>query len=104
MHKIPKFTIGQVVHHKQLGYRGVIVDVDGEFTLNSAKFPRTMLSQTSRKRPWYRILLDRDLEEVYVSQDYLALDVIEAEIENTDLCVYFSGFSRGRYQLKAHAH
>ena len=31
-HKMAKFQVGELIHHKRFDYRGVVVDVDASFS------------------------------------------------------------------------
>ncbi len=55
-----KFGIGQQVRHKMLGFLGVVVDVDPEYSLNSPKFDEVADSELLRTSPWYHVVMEDD--------------------------------------------
>jgi heat shock protein HspQ len=55
-----KFGIGQQVRHKLLGYLGVIVDVDPEYSLLDPKIEEVCGSETLRSAPWYHVVMEDD--------------------------------------------
>jgi heat shock protein HspQ len=103
MSRFPRYYVGQIVSHKKLGYRGVVVDVDAAFVLKSSWKHEVALSR-AQERPWYHILVDQAQQETYVAEHCLELDETSGEVVNTGLSNYFSGYLNGRYQLKQHAH
>lgn len=71
-----KFTIGQQVRHKMLGFLGVIVDVDPEYSLDS-DINDMMANESMRAIPWYHVVVeDRDGRPV---QTYLAEVQLDSE-------------------------
>ena len=52
-----RFAIGQVIHHRRFGYRGVIVDVDPSFQLTDEWYEEVALSRPPKDKPWYHILV-----------------------------------------------
>ncbi|QJC37152.1 heat shock protein HspQ [Enterobacteriaceae endosymbiont of Donacia thalassina] len=55
-----KFGIGQQVRHKLLGFLGVIVDVDPEYSLRDPKVDEVAESITLRSKPWYHVVMEDD--------------------------------------------
>ena len=66
-----KWNIGQLVHHKLFGYRGVVYDVDPEFMLTDEWYENIARSRPPKDEPWYRVLVDNELQETYVAQQNL---------------------------------
>lgn len=50
-----KFGIGQQVRHKLLGYLGVVVDVDAEYSLDQPNEDDIASNMTLRSAPWYHL-------------------------------------------------
>ncbi|QOI11040.1 heat shock protein HspQ [Blochmannia endosymbiont of Colobopsis nipponica] len=53
-----KFSIGQQVRHKLLGYLGVIIDVDPEYSLEKPKLEEITADNTLRTSPWYHVVME----------------------------------------------
>ena len=71
------FSIGQVVKHKFLDFRGVIFDVDPEFN-NTEEWYQSIPSQIrpSKDQPFYHVFAENDdvFYTAYVSQQNLLID------------------------------
>ncbi|QKJ86653.1 Heat shock protein HspQ [Paramixta manurensis] len=55
-----KFGIGQQVRHKMLGFLGVVVDVDPEYSLDEPDVNEVAESDTLRAAPWYHVVMEDD--------------------------------------------
>lgn len=55
---ISKFGIGQQVRHRLLGYLGVIIDVDPEYSLEKPTLDEVTKNDTLRKSPWYHVVME----------------------------------------------
>ncbi|CEN32175.1 Heat shock protein hspQ [Candidatus Westeberhardia cardiocondylae] len=55
-----KFCIGQQVRHKLLGYLGVIIDVDPEYSLEKPTLDEIAIDDSLRKAPWYHVVMEDD--------------------------------------------
>ena len=77
-----QFSIGQLIVHKKFNYRGVIYDVDAEYTGTKEWYEKVAKSQPPKDKPWYHILVDGQLMTTYV-----------AETED-----FFDSFEDGAYQ------
>ena len=97
-----KFFIGQVIHHTLFDYRGVIIDVDPQFTLSDEWYQLMAKSAPPKDRPWYRVLVHNSNHETYVAEQNLQEDVTGEQIAHPDLEYYFEPFDEdnGRYPLK----
>ncbi len=94
---MPKFESGQVIHHKRLGYRGVVLAVDDEFQGVEHHAQRDTCARVARDKPWYHVLVDGSEEEAYVAERHLELDESEAPVEHPLLGVFFDELRSGRY-------
>ena len=92
-----KWNIGQLVHHKLFGYRGVIYDVDPEFMLTDEWYENIARSRPPKDEPWYRVLVDNELQETYVAQQNLEPATDLSPIKHPFLEDCFSSFEDGRY-------
>jgi heat shock protein HspQ len=55
-----KFGIGQQVRHKLLGYLGVVIDVDPEYSLEKPSLDEIAADATLRAAPWYHVVMEDD--------------------------------------------
>lgn len=53
-----KFSIGQQVRHKLLGYLGVIIDVDPEYSLEKPSLDDIAANDNLRMSPWYHVVME----------------------------------------------
>jgi heat shock protein HspQ len=94
---IPRFCIGQVVHHKTFDYRGVVYDVDVEFSLSDQWYEQVARSRPPKDAPWYRVLVHGALHETYVAERNLELDASGEPIAHPMLAEYFDEFRGDHY-------
>lgn len=93
----PHFTIGQVVHHRLFGYRGVVVDVDLTFSLSKEWYEQVARSRPPKDAPWYRVLVGGAMHETYVAERNLEDDDTGEPIEHPLLANFFDAFENGHY-------
>jgi heat shock protein HspQ len=55
-----KFGIGQQVRHTLLGYLGVIVDIDPEYSLAEPEEDEIAANDELRAAPWYHVVMEDD--------------------------------------------
>lgn len=58
-----KFGIGQQVRHRMLGYLGVVIDVDAEYSLEKPKVEELETDNAMRTAPWYHVVMEDDKGE-----------------------------------------
>jgi heat shock protein HspQ len=92
-----RFSVGQLVHHRRFGYRGVILDVDASFSLSEDWYEHMARSRPPRDRPWYQVLVHDADHTTYVAERNLEPDESGAPIRHPLLEEYFTGFEDGRY-------
>lgn len=97
---LASFNIGQIIHHRNFNYRGVIVDVDANFQGTEEWYDENATSMPPKDAPWYHVLVDDENVMTYVSEANIEVDDEEAPIENPMLEEIFSGFDSGKYNLK----
>ena len=93
----PKYDIGQLVHHKLFGYRGVVVDVDPVFSLSEEWYDQVAKSRPPKDAPWYRVLVGGAVHETYVAEQNLEEDDSGTPIEHPLLGEFFDAFENGHY-------
>lgn len=98
-----KFAIGQVVRHRGMPLRGVVVDVDPEFGHGDAWWDALPVEdRPERRQPFYHVIaegLDGD-RAAYVSEQNLIADSTGEPISHPEASRQFAGFYDGRYQLR----
>ena len=102
---IPKarFAIGEVVRHRLLDFRGVIFDVDPEFS-NSEEWyeaiPEAM--RPAKDQPFYHLLAENAEATyvAYVSKQNLVHDDSDEPVEHPAIPTMFDRFDQGRYRLR----
>ncbi|ALZ97188.1 MULTISPECIES: heat shock protein HspQ [Leclercia] len=55
-----KFGIGQQVRHSLLGYLGVVVDIDPEYSLDEPSADELAVNAELRAAPWYHVVMEDD--------------------------------------------
>ena len=93
----PKFGIGELVHHRRFDYRGVIVDVDPEYSGSEEWYELMARSRPPRDAPWYHVLVHGASHVTYVAERHLERDGTGEQIEHPALGEFFDRFENGRY-------
>ena len=91
------FYLGQIVHHRLYGYRGVIIDVDPTFNRSDLWYQQTATSRPDREKPWFKLLIDNTAHESYEAQENLEPDSDLDQINHPDINHYFSRYDGERY-------
>ncbi len=103
IHKDPLFNIGDIVKHRIYPFRGVIVDVDPEFS-NTEEWYQSIPAEIrpSREQPYYHLMAENTetFYTAYVSQQNLVGDGENGPLEHPDLEEIFSGMDHGKYHLR----
>ena len=99
-----QFCIGQLIHHRRFGYRGVIVDVDSTFQLTDEWYDEVALSRPPKDRPWYHILVHNSDQTTYVAERHLEPDPTGEPINHPFLRQCFDTFDNGRYDRRGSVH
>ena len=89
-----KFSIGDVVKHKQFNFRGIIYDVDFKFN-NSEEWYKSIPKDVRPRKdqPFYHLLAENDeiTYEAYVSEQNLVNDDSDEPIKHPLIEQIFSG-------------
>ena len=95
-----KFSIGDVVKHKQFNFRGVIYDVDFEFN-NSEEWYKSIPNDVKPRKdqPFYHLLAENNeiTYEAYVSEQNLETDESGEPIKHPLINEIFSGKNGSSY-------
>jgi len=95
-----EYDIGDVVHHKMFGYRGVIVDVDPCFVGTDAWYDSVAQSRPPKDRPWYHVLRHGCERQTYVAERNLEPDTTGMPIDHPLLPLAFDAYQDGRYHRR----
>lgn len=98
-----KFSIGQVVRHKLFPFRGVIFDVDPEFS-NSEEWLSAIPEpiRPNRDQPFYHLFAENSDSHyvAYVSEQNLAADETGEPVEHPQIELLFDETDDGSYKLR----
>ena len=98
-----KYHLGQVVRHKKHPFRGVVFDVDAEFS-NTDDWYESIPEESRpvKDQPFYHLLAENDQSfyVAYVSEQNLTADYSGQPIEHPDLDDMFGPFEDGQYPLQ----
>jgi len=105
MIRTAKFTIGQIVRHRVYPFRGVIFDVDPEFS-NSEEWYQSIPEdiRPEKDQPFYHLLAENQESAyvAYVSEQNLLPDNTGAPIEHPQIDELFVRDSEGKYVARDH--
>jgi heat shock protein HspQ len=103
-----RFSIGDVVRHRVLDFRGVIFDVDPVFANTEEWYDSIPAAiRPAKDQPFYHLLAENAESSyvAYVSQQNLLLDDSEEPIDHPAINGLFTGYADGRYRLRTeHRH
>ena len=89
--------IGDLVHHKRYGYRGVVAGRDPGCRA-SEEWYCSNLTQPDRTRPWYHVLVHGGHHSTYVAQENLEIDEGMEQVVHPLTKIVFESFHNGRYE------
>lgn len=103
MIKTAKFLIGQVVRHRVHDFRGVIFDIDPEFS-NTEEWYQAIPEaiRPNREQPFYHLFAEnRETQYIaYVSEQNLVLDDSDQPMTHLPLNDFFDRDEQGRYIIQ----
>jgi heat shock protein HspQ len=99
-----KFRIGQVVRHRFHPFRGVVFDVDPEFSNTEEWW--TAIPEESRPRkdqPFYHLLAENETSyyHAYVSEQNLVADETGDPVDHPQVGELFGDLEGGQYEVEA---
>lgn len=98
-----KFRIGEVVRHRIFPFRGVVFDVDPEFS-NTEEWWNAIPAEIrpSKDQPFYHLLAENDETEyvAYVSEQNLVADESGLPLRNPQIGQIFEKSQAGKYRPK----
>lgn len=84
-----KYGIGQQVRHKLLGYLGVVVDVDAEYSLEQPHDDDDIAANTTlRELPWYHVVMEDDNGDAvhtYLAEVQITYEAVEDHPEQPSM-------------------
>lgn len=96
-----KFSIGEVVKHRIYAFRGVIFDVDPEFSNTEEWWDSIPEDVRPRKdQPYYHLFAENEETEyvAYVSEQNLLHDTSGDPVRHPQVSEVFENIKDGRYQ------
>ncbi len=101
--RVAKFRLGQVVKHRVFPFRGVIFDVDAQFS-NTEEWWLSIPERVRphKDQPFYHLLAENDdsCYLAYVSEQNLLADESGQPVEHPEADEMFAGFANGGYHLR----
>ncbi len=94
-----KFRIGEVVKHRMFDFRGVIFDVDHEFSNTEEWYNAIPAQNRPRKdQPFYHLLAENAETEyvAYVSEQNLLVDDSGQPVRHPQMAEFFGSFDASR--------
>jgi len=98
-----KFQIGDIVRHRVYPFRGVIFDVDPEFSNTEEWYDSIPESvRPSKDQPFYHLLAENSETSyiAYVSEQNLLPDKTGEPVRHPDANDIFDGIADGRYVIR----
>jgi len=103
MIRTAKFQIGQIVRHRVYPFRGVIFDVDAEFS-NSEEWYQSIPEEVrpSKDQPFYHLLAENQESTyvAYVSEQNLLADQTGEPVEHPQIEEFFVRDAEGNYRAR----
>ena len=102
--RLAKFGIGQIVKHRLFPFRGVVFDVDPEFS-NTDEWWEAIPEdiRPSKDQPFYHLLAENEQNTyvAYVSEQNLLADETGEPVGHPHTALIFEGFDHGAYRPRA---
>lgn len=94
------FFIGQIIQHKLFAYKGIIFDVDFQYSGTTEWYENVAHSRPSKKQPWYKVLVDNATHHTYVAEQNLKTSQSKQEINHPLIDHYFTKSTDNIYTPK----
>lgn len=95
-----RFSIGEIIHHTKFNYRGVIFEVDAEFSLSDEWYEQVAKSRPPKDAPWYHVLVDKAEHSTYVAEQHLTSASDVSEIQHPAVAEVFEYYTKGCYYAR----
>jgi heat shock protein HspQ len=99
-----KFSVGDLIHHRLFGYRGVIVNFDQKYMATEEWYEAVAKSRPPKDKPWYHVIVHGSVHSTYVAEQNLEPDENVEPINHPMLDHFFSRFENGKYISKTVVH
>lgn len=102
--KTAKYKLGEIVRHKRFGFRGVIFDVDPEYSNTEEWWNAIPLDiRPERDQPFYHLLAENEEAEyvAYVSEQNLIYDDSDLPLRNPNISRMFDRSDNGALRPKS---
>ena len=97
-----KYQIGQVVKHRVYPFRGVVFDIDPEFT-NTEEWWESIPEEVRpiKEQPFYHLLAENETSYyiAYVSEQNLLKDESGEPVDHPEVSEMFGNVSDGLYEI-----
>lgn len=97
--KTAHFSIGQIIYHRTLHFRGVIIDIDFYF-LSYQNECKPSKIHNEHSSLWYHILIDNTPFQIYAPESDIRPSASTNAIIHPAIEFYFLPFKSGIYQSK----
>jgi heat shock protein HspQ len=97
------FSIGDIIRHRRLGYRGVIIDVDAVYSLPDEWYESVATSRPPKDKPWYHVLVHEMGQETYVAERHLEHHPDPGPVEHPEIDTHLTRRNDGGYSRKGAA-
>jgi heat shock protein HspQ len=100
---VARFAIGQVIRHRVYEFRGVVFDVDPEFSDSAATGETILVEGRSRKdQPFYYLLAENGTSPyvAYVSEQSMEPDTSDEPVRHPELDDLFERDQTGCYRSR----
>lgn len=95
-----EFCIGDIVHHRRYGYRGVVYGRDPSCRAEKSWYQNNQ-TQPDRDQPWYHVLVHDHGHTTYVAQSNLTRDACGEPIVHPLLDRIFTSRVGDRYDRES---
>lgn len=102
--KVAKFHVGELIHHKRFDYRGVVIDVDADFSGTEEWYNTMARSNPPKDEPWYHILVHQAEHSTYVAERNLESDLTGEPVTHPVLNQFFDEIRNGIYISRQASH
>ena len=92
-----RFAIGELIHHRLFGYRGVVYDIDPVFSGSEEWYEHVARSRPPKDKPWYKVFVHDGQHETYVAERNLEKDPSQEPINHPGVEYLFERFENGMY-------
>lgn len=92
-----KFSVGQCVQHVLFNYRGVIYELDAQYSGTEDWYQQMALTRPPKVQPWYKVLVHNASYETYVAERNLKPDLPDEPVIHPLIPLYFDGFDGTNY-------